>query len=325
VTAAADPVAAVLDAHRSGDLVSLRTSGTSGQARSVVRTTHSWFDSFAHVTRLLEMGPTSRVWVPGPLSATMNLFAAVHAADLGAEVVATPTTASHAVLTPAALSRAVAYGTDLEAMHVLVAGDRLGVSLRDETLARGAARVSHYYGAAELSFVAWGSHAGDLRPFPGVEVECRDGVLWVRSPYVCLRYDGPDGPLTRMSDGFATVGDRGRLETGRLCVLGRGDDAVVTAGATVLVADVETALEVATGHRVAVVGLPHPGLGEVVCGVVTNPAALPALRVAARELLDPAQRPRRWFDLPELPLTNAGKLDRAGLVARLTTADSAGP
>lgn len=325
MSAAADPVAAVRDAHRSDDLVSLRTSGTSGQARSVVRTTHSWFVSFGHVTCLLEMDPSSRVWVPGPLSATMNLFAAVHAADLGAEVVASPTGATHAVLTPAVLSRAVAHGTDLGGTHVLVAGDRLGVSLRDEALAQGAARVSHYYGAAELSFVAWGSHADDLRPFPGVEVECRDGVVWVRSPYVCLRYDGPDGPLTRGADGFATVGDRGRLEDGRLCVLGRGDDAVVTAGATVLVADVESSLEAATGHRVAVVGLPHPDLGEVLCGVVTDAAAVPALRVAARDLLDPAQRPRRWFDLPELPLTTAGKLDRAGLTAGLIAAEGARP
>jgi acyl-coenzyme A synthetase/AMP-(fatty) acid ligase len=325
VSAATDPVAAVLDAHRNGDLVALRTSGTSGRARAVVRTTVSWFDSFDHVTRLLEMDSASRVWVPGPLAATMNLFAAVHATHLGAKLVASPTGATHAVLTPSALSRAAAHGTDLSGVHVLVAGDRLTTSRRDEALGRGAARISHYYGAAELSFVAWGSHAEDLRPFPGVEVECRGGVVWVRSPYVCLRYDGPDGPLTRTADGFATVGDRGLLEGGRLRVLGRGEDAVVTAGATVLVAEVESALEAATGHRVAVVGLPHPDLGEVLCGVVTDPTTLPALRVAALDLLDPAQRPRRWFDLPGLPLTAAGKLDRTALISRLSAGEDARP
>jgi acyl-CoA synthetase (AMP-forming)/AMP-acid ligase II len=322
VSAAADPVAAVLDAHRSGALLALHTSGTRGRARAVVRTTASWFDSFDDVARLLEMDSGSRVWVPGPLAATMNLFAAVHATHLGAEVVASPTGgATHAVLTPAALSRAVAHGTDLAGVHVLVAGDRLTPPLRDEALGRGAARVSHYYGAAELSFVSWGSHAEDLRPFPGVEVECRGGVVWVRSPYVCLRYAGPDGPdfpLTRTADGFATVGDRGHLEDGRLRVLGRSEDAVVTAGATVLVGEVESALEAATGHRVAVVGLPHPDLGEVLCGVVTDATTVPALKSAARGLLDAAQRPRRWFDLAELPLTAAGKLDRAGLVSRLS-------
>ena len=71
--------------------------------------------------------------------------------------------------------------------------------------------MHHYYGAAELSFVAWGAHADDLRPFPGVEVSVREGEVWVRSPYLCTGYDGPPGPLRRDGDGFATVGDRGSM------------------------------------------------------------------------------------------------------------------
>jgi acyl-CoA synthetase (AMP-forming)/AMP-acid ligase II len=177
--------------------------------------------------------------------------------------------------------------------------------------------VSHYYGAAELSFVAWGSHAGDLRPFPGVEVDCRDDVVWVRSPYVCQGYAGPDGPLVRGGDGFVTVGDRGRLVGDRLRLVGRAEHTVVTAGATVLVGDVEESLEEATGHRVTVVGLPHADLGEVLCGVVPDAAAIPALREAAGRLLEVPQRPRRWFELADLPLTDAGKLDRRALVDRL--------
>lgn len=283
----------------------------------MVRSTDSWFDSFTHLTRRLSMGPSSRVWVPGPLSATMNLFAAVHAADLGAQVLPSSAGATHAVLTPSALSRALAQHVDLVGVTVLVAGDRLSRGLHDATLARGATQVCHYYGAAELSFVAWGSHAGDLRVFPGVEVECRDSVIWVRSPYLCLRYDGSDGPLTRGLDGFATVGDRGDIRDGCLHVLGRGEETVVTAGATVLVADVEATLEQASGSRVFVVGLPHPDLGKIVCGVVSDAAAIPALRASSRELLDPAQRPRRWFEVPQPPLTSAGKLDRAALVDAL--------
>jgi acyl-CoA synthetase (AMP-forming)/AMP-acid ligase II len=310
-------VAAVIDAHQRGELLGLRTSGTSGRPRAVVRTTASWFDSFEHVTRLLGMGSASRVWVPGPLAATMNLFATVHAAQVGAAVDASPAGATHAVLTPAALSRALAQGVDLSGVHLLVAGDRLGAALRDTALTHGAGRVSHYYGAAELSFVAWGSHADDLRPFPEVEVDCRDGLVWVRSPYVCLRYDGPDGPLTHGADGFVTVGDRGSLRGGVLRLHGRGDETVVTAGATVLVAEVEAALEEATGHRVAVVGLPHPDLGQVLCGVVTDRGSLPALRAGARGSLPPAQRPRRWVEVPALPLTAAGKLDREKLAGML--------
>ena len=94
----------------------------------------------------------------------------------------------------------------------MVAGDRLPVALHDRAVAAGA-RVHHYYGAAELSFVAWGAHADDLRPFPGVEVAVRDGEVWVRSPYVCSGYDGSPGPLRVDPDGFATVGDRGGSST----------------------------------------------------------------------------------------------------------------
>ena len=77
-------VADFLAAHAAGEPVCLGTSGTSGAARSVVRTTDSWVSSFDAVSRLTGLTADSRVWVPGPLAATMNLFAAVHATVLGA-------------------------------------------------------------------------------------------------------------------------------------------------------------------------------------------------------------------------------------------------
>lgn len=303
----------MLAAHDRGELISLRTSGTTGGPRAVVRTTSSWFDSFDRVADLAGLDARSRVWVPGPAQSTMNLFALVHARALGAEPASGPAGATHAVLTPAALDRALAAGTPVGGLHLVVAGDRLGRGLHDRALGAGASRVSHYYGAAELSFVAWGRHAEDLRPFPGVDVDTDDGRIWVRSDLLFLRYDGPAGPLARREDGFVTVGDRGRLHGARLRVFGRGTDAVVTAGATVLVADVETALEEATGSRPVVLGLPHSQLGQVLCAVVPSAELVEPLRAAAREVLDRAGRPRRWAVVASPPLTDAGKVDRAAL------------
>ncbi|MGH3330953.1 MAG: o-succinylbenzoate--CoA ligase [Nocardioidaceae bacterium] len=296
-------------AHARGDLLQLRTSGTSGGVRSVLRTTDSWVRSFPAVSALLELTASAQLWVPGPLSTTMNLFSAVHAAFAGATLVDSPDRASHAVLTPATLSRLV--GDLRPGLHVLVAGDRLEPVLHDRASAAGL-RVSHYYGAAELSFVAWGAHAEDLRPFPGVEVVSREGVLWVRSPYLCEGYVGPPGPLTTDSAGFATVGDRGSHDDGRVRVTGRGTEAVTTGGATVLVADVEAALRPSTEGELAIVGIPHPDLGAVLGCVLTSPSCFQAVREAARAL-PPEHRPRRWFHLARLPVTHAGKLDRPAL------------
>jgi len=288
-----------------------------------VRTTDSWTSSFRAVERLTGLNSASRVWVPGPLTATMNLFAAVHARVLGASVVSDVGEATHAHLTPTALvgllDRPDAL-TALDGVHVVLAGERLATDLHDRAVGRGA-QVHHYYGAAELSFVAWGAHGEDLRPFPGVEAEVRDGEIWVRSAYLCLGYDGPPGPLRRDEEGFGTVGDRGRWSgDGRLLVLGRAD-AVTVGGATVRVADVEPVLAAVSTGAVVVVGVPHRTLGSVLAAALTSPTDLEACREVARRDLHGAHRPRLWFHVDELPRTPHGKVDRSAVVSLLSGDD----
>jgi long-chain acyl-CoA synthetase len=295
-----DPVAAVLQAHRDGAPLVLGTSGSTGRSRGVRRTTASWFDSFPVVAELTGLGRGARVWVPGPLAGTMNLFAAVLARWAGATLVDRLPDATHAHLTPTVLRRLGP--EDLAGRHVTVAGDRLDQASYDVAVAAGA-RVAHYYGAAELSFVGWGAHEDDLAVFPGVEVSVRDGVLWARSPYLA------EVPTV---EGFATVGDRGELDGTRLRVHGRGDAAVLTGGATVLVEDVETALRPVAGGEVVVLGVPHADLGQVVGAVLTDAADLSACRAVP---LPPSHRPRLWYAVPSLPRTAAGKVDRAALGA----------
>lgn len=312
-TSAADPVAAFLAAHAAGDPVALPTSGTSGLPRAVLRTTDSWVSSFPAVARLTGLTPASRVWVPGPIAATMNLFAAVHARVAGARLVAGPGEATHAQLTPAALAALLDSRVPLTGLTCVVAGDRLARGLHDRAL-RAGATVRHYYGAAELSFVAWGSHADDLHPFPGVEVDIRDGEVWARSPYLCSGYDGPPGPLRTACDGFATVGDRGVLDRGRLSVLGR-PQSVTVGGSTVEPASVERLLSAGADGTVVVLGVPHDRLGQVLAAVLTRAGDHAAVRRLARAHLDGAHRPRLWFLVEALPTTPAGKVDRDALAS----------
>ena len=301
-----DPVEAVLRAHREGADLLLGTSGSTHAPRVVRRTTASWFDSFPIVAELTGLGSGSTVWVPGPLAGTMNLFAAVLARWAGAPLVDRLADASHAHVTPTVLRRLLTEPGVLTRRHLTVAGDRLDVASHDEAVAVGA-RVAHYYGAAELSFVGWGAHEGSLGLFPGVEVAVRDDVLWARSPYLA------DVPTV---GGFATVGDRGELvatsDGPRLVVHGRGDAAVVTSGATVLVEDVESALRPAATGELVVLGVPHAELGQVVAAVLTSPEDVPRCREVS---LAPSHRPRVWYAAEAVPRTAAGKVDRAALGA----------
>ena len=318
------------------------TSGTSGRPRPVLRTAASWTTSFAPLAELAGVSARDRVLLTGPLHATMHLFAAVHTLWLGAELTDRPdhATAVHAV--PAVLGYLLnALPPTAPLRTAVVAGSALPARIADEAASRGVA-VTEYYGAAELSFVAAARRPGPLRTFPGAEVQIRDGEIWVRSPYLAAGYAaGVSGPLRRDRDGFATVGDLGEWidgelpHRGGLRVLGRGDAAITTGGATVIAEEIEAALCALPGvAAAAVVGVPHRRLGEVVAAVleptVLEPAGedsvdaknLDGIRAAARLVLRGPSLPRRWYTVRRLPRTGNGKIARAvvGQAVRLAVA-----
>ncbi len=305
--------AALRDAYEAGQTIRLATSGTSGRPRWVVRTAASWVDSFPVVANLCALSGSSRAWVPGPIEASMNAYAICLADHVGAGGVSDAAQASHVFCTPAALDRLLE--RDLDPLTVVVAGDRLTPALADRAEAAGHT-VHHYYGAAQLSFVGWGSDAESLRLFPEVRAETRDGVVWVSSPWLCLREDGP-APVLRadVRDGrvWMSVGDRGRLDDDDRVVITGRPDAVVTAGVTVVLADVEAALRPYASGEVVVVGRPHPRLGAVLVAFCTEASDLESLPAIARRQLPADHRPRAWSWVAELPSTAAGKIDRARL------------
>ena len=292
------------------------TSGSTGRPRWVVRTARSWGDSMPAFTAVTGLAATDTVALTGPVSATLHLFAAVHTLWLGAHLTDRPeiATAVHAV--PAALPGLLDdLPPDAPLGRVVVAGSGTPPALVDRTLARGLELVE-YYGAAELSFVAAGRPPGPLRPFPGAEIEVRQGEIWVRSPYLADGYLGGSGALRRDGDGFATVGDHGVFEDGALHVRGRGDTAITTGGATVLAEDVETALLTHPGVAEAVaVGTPSPRWGELVTAVIRpHPGAdLTGLRAAMRVALSGSARPRRYLLADHLPRTAGGKIARGAV------------
>ena len=123
--------------------------------------------------------------------------------------------------------------------------------------------------------------------------------------------------------------DRGRVEAdGRLTVLGRLDDIIVTGGLKVDPHLVESVLTSIDGVRQAcVVGVEDQEWGSVVAAaVVPAPGSRPdaqEVRRAARALLDGAHTPKRVRVLPALPLRGPGKVDRCA-VAQLLVGDVSG-
>lgn len=319
------------------------TSGSSGTPRIVLRTAASWAESFPAISALLDdpAAPDAErvVALPAPPSSSLTLFSLAHALDGGPRPVfpgqdagrdggLAEATSFHG--TPQAL-RALLDGGGLPRVRTaLVGGSHLDENLRADAESRGI-RVISYYGAAELSFVAVDDGSG-LRPFPGVDIDVRDGELWVRSPYMALGYLGAGGPLRTDGD-WATVGDLADLdsrldprtgpenETRTLKLRGRADGAIITASATVIPEEVEAELRRLPAVADAVVfGLPAGNVGALVAAMVEPAPGSPAitagaLRGSTSSRLGPAHRPRIWFT-GELPRNASGKPARAEIVRR---------
>lgn len=227
-------------------------------------------------------------------------------------------------LVPTQLRRLLdAGGAALDALRgydaVLVGGAALDPTLRARAES-AQVRVVATYGMTETC----GGCVYDGRPLDGVRIELVDdgGVARIVVGGVTLA----SGYLGRAQEsaaafagGWFRTGDVGRVGTdGRLEVLGRADDVIVTGGEKVAPGAVERALAAQPGVRaVCVVGLPDPEWGQVVAAAVaSDPATRPAhdrWRRAVREALGRAAVPRRLLDVPELPLRGIGKPDRAAV------------
>ena len=305
-----------------GTELALLTSGSSdasGKPRVVARTSASWLASAAALADLARLTAADRIAVTGPLHVSMHLYAVLHGLWLGATAGDTLDGATAVHATPTRLARLL----DDPALPrtAIVAGAAMSPSLRSRAAERGI-RLTEYYGAAELSFVLAGWGDG-LYPFPEVEVSLRPSAagreLWARSPYLALAVLG-GGMLRRDDDGFATVGDLAEHRPdGSLHMLGRGDAAITTAGATVLSEQVEALLTALPGvDAAAVIGEPHELLGERVVAVVelADDVDLADVVVIARGELGPSELPRRWY-VRQVPRTASGKIARGLLRAEL--------
>jgi acyl-CoA synthetase (AMP-forming)/AMP-acid ligase II len=155
------------------------------------------------------------------------------------------------------------------------------------------------------------------RPHADVEVRIADeehgaGEILIRGAQVAAAYWPGDTPTT--IDGWLATGDVGRIDdTGRLVVLDRRKDVIITGGENVSSREVEDALSSHPGvDQVAVVGVPDAYWGEAICAVVV-PTAGPhpsaeALIAHVRAHLAGFKRPRHVLFVNALPQTSNGKV-----------------
>ncbi len=118
------------------------------------------------------------------------------------------------------------------------------------------------------------------------------------------------------ADGWFRTGDVGRLDSqGRLTIVGRSKDLIISGGFNVYPAEIEGYLNAAEGVlESAVVGAPHPDFGEAVLAVVVpraGAALVPeALIAALKGQIANYKVPKRIFLAGALPRNAMGKVQK---------------
>jgi O-succinylbenzoic acid--CoA ligase len=326
----------------------LYTSGTTGRPKAACLTRAALAASADASQRLLGDAPSDCWLLCLPLHHVAGLSILVRSALSGACVEIQPRFdvepvsraltcggVSHVSLVPTQLRRlldaGLGPGPDLRV--ALLGGAAASPELLAE--ARGAGwPVAPTYGLTEAASQVATNPPGDvasgLAPLPGTrvailgeaDVPCgRDAVgeICVRGPMLTRGYwRRPEETARALRDGWLHTGDLGRLDAaGRLHVIERRADLIVSGGENVYPAEVERVLLAHPAVAEAgVAGVPDPELGARPCAWLVARGDEPsdsALRQHCRERLAAYKIPARFRIVESLPRTATGKLQRARL------------
>ncbi len=195
-----------------------------------------------------------------------------------------------------------------------------------------AARTGHVilerYGMTETNMNTSNPYDGERRagtvglPLAGVQVRLSDvvdgvGMIEVRGPNVFAGcWQMPEKTATEFtSDGWFITGDLGTMDAdGYVSIVGRSKDLVISGGYNVYPKEVELVLDACAGVvESAVIGLPHPDLGEAVFAVLVGGPDLAACQQEMATQLARFKLPKGMVVVDALPRNTMGKVQKAEL------------
>lgn len=202
--------------------------------------------------------------------------------------------------------------------------------------ARTGKRILERYGMTETNMNTSNPYDGERRagtvgqPLPGVSVRIAEpdtgmpaaaggiGVIEVKGRNVFKGYwNMPEKTAQEFRpDGYFITGDLATQDSeGYVTIVGRAKDLIIAGGYNIYPKEIELLLDEMPGvEESAVIGVPHPDLGEGVVGVVTarKGASLDeaSLLAGLASKLARFKQPRRLFVIDELPRNTMGKVQK---------------
>ncbi len=357
-------VAATMDdrhqtAERAADDLAglLYTSGTTGRSKGAMITHGNLASNAETLVELWRMNASDTLLHALPIFHVHGLYVALNTAFLAAApmvwfhkfdvhaMIAAMPDATLMMGVPTFYTRLLAEQcftqTHARDMRLFISGSApLLAETHAEFLARTGHAILERYGMTETGMITSNPYAGARLPgtvgfaLPGVSVRIRGphpGVLEVKGPNVFKGYwrlpEKTHEDFTQ--DGYFITGDVCTMDAeGRVTIVGRDKDLIISGGFNVYPKEIEEVLDTLpeVGES-AVIGVPHPDFGEGVVAVVTAKAPLPPeaeIIAGLSRSLAKFKVPKRIFQVSELPRNAMGKVQKAELRKRYAASFTGG-
>ena len=305
-----------------GSAVVLTTSGSSGEPKGVLLSREALIASaVATHDRLGGPGqwllPMKPYFVGGLQILTRSVVADLEPVILGESF--TDAAASmtgprrYTAMVPTQLARYL--DTDLEAMRsfdaVIIGGAPTPAPLKARAAEAGVTAIPAY-GMTETGSGC--VYAGV--PLDGTSIELDNGRILIKGSTLFSGYRlRPDLTAEVLRDGWFRTQDFGEIVDGRLRVIGRVDDVVISGGVNITLPTVQARLhEHPRVEDVVVLGVPDTEWGTRVVAFVVGEPGRDELRDFVSEVLPRTWAPQEVVTLDALPMLASGKVDRQALL-----------
>jgi len=246
----------------------VRSSGSLGRPRWIIHTAGSLLAGAGPAADHLDFGVGARWRLSLPMDHVGGLSLVFRALVGGGALLAgeASTGDSHRSLVATQLRRLLDLGEAVDLRCLLVGGGPIGTSLKQAALEAGLPLVVSY-GLSETGALLSASSRDDEpellthphyagRPLvPGSVAVDEEGVVLIRGNMLCGATADEGGvpvPL-RLTDGWLSTGDLGRLDNGCLFITGRRDNVMISGGEKLPAEELEAALLALPGVLEAVV------------------------------------------------------------------------
>lgn len=334
--------------------VILYTSGTTGRSKGAMLTNGNLASNALYLHALWGFAPGDVLLHALPIFHIHGLFVALHTAMLnGSEVLFLPSFDAASVRdalkratvmmgVPTFYSRLLAepgFGEeDCASMRLFISGSApLTVETFNAFKMRTGMRILERYGMSEAGMIASNPLHGEriagtvgfALPEVSIRITGEDGSalgagdagdVEVKGPNVFAGYwRMPEKTRSEFRDGWFVTGDVGRLDAeGRLTLVGRSKDLIIAGGYNIYPIEIEQVLDALPGvAESAVIGVPHPDMGEGVVAILVGAKDAPrpddAALAATMEALAKFKRPRRFVWVDSLPRNAMGKVQKQAL------------